>query len=209
MQALTAITNFGDSSIMLPCAFIIAVWLLVGASRRAASLWLLMFGCACLLVAISKMAFFGWGIGIRRFDFTGFSGHSMLACSVIPVLFWLLAAKAQPILRWLAAGAGALFALLIAVTRIKLGFHSVSEVVTGVPIGLAASGAFLWLMRDQTIKVKSNLAVLASLLAPLLVLYGLNAPTQHLMEDVATKLAKGANPYTRAHQRAGVKPIGD
>jgi hypothetical protein len=64
-------------------------------------------------------------------------------------------------------------------------------------------------MRDGTVEVKSNLAVIASLLAPLLVLYGLNAPTQHFMEDVATKLANGANPYTRAHQRAGVKPIGD
>ncbi|MGS0942030.1 phosphatase PAP2 family protein [Pseudomonas luteola] len=209
MQALTTITNFGDSSVMLPCAFIIALWLWLGASRRTALLWLSLFGGACLLVAISKMAFFGWGIGIRAYDFTGFSGHSMLACSVIPVLFWLLAANARSVVRWVCAGAGALFALAIAVTRIKLGFHSVSEVVTGVPIGFAASGVFLWLMRDRAVVVKSNLAVIASLLAPLLVLYGLNAPTQHFMEDVATKLANGANPYTRAHQRAGVKPIGD
>ncbi|TWI54800.1 PAP2 superfamily protein [Pseudomonas duriflava] len=209
MQGMVFITNFGDSSVMLPCALIIALWLWIGASRRAALLWLVLFGTACLSVAVSKMAFFGWGVGIRAYDFTGFSGHSMLACSVIPVLFWLLASRTRAAVRGGAALAGALFALVISATRIKLGFHSISEVVTGAPIGLVTSGSFLWLMRAQSVQLRSSLAVMASLVAPLLVLHGLNAPTQHLMEDLATKLSSGASPYTRAHQRAGVKPLSD
>ena len=108
---------------------------------------MLLFGAASLSVALSKIAFFGWGLGIPRLDFTGFSGHSMLVGSVLPILGWLLASRARPSLRLTAAAIGAACALLIAVSRVVLGYHSISEVVTGLPIGYAASGGLRWLAR--------------------------------------------------------------
>ena len=37
------------------------------------------FGITGTVVCISKLAFMGWGIGIREIDFTGFSGHTALS----------------------------------------------------------------------------------------------------------------------------------
>lgn len=199
------ITNFGDSSVMLPCALLIALWLLAGLSARAALLWLLLFGAASLSVALSKIAFFGWGLGIPHLDFTGFSGHSMLVGSVMPILGWLLASRA----RLTAAALGAVCALLIAISRVVLGYHSVSEVVTGLPIGYAASASLLWLLRGQEVVLKPRQAALGAslLLLPLLLLHGTNAPTQRVLERLAVKFADEQNPWTRAHQRAGVAPL--
>ena len=60
------ITNFGDSSVMLPCAVLIALWLLAGLSARAALLWLLLFGAASLSVALSKIYAVCWHGDARR-----------------------------------------------------------------------------------------------------------------------------------------------
>lgn len=203
------ITNFGDSSVMLPCAVLIALWLLAGLSARAALFWLLLFGAAGLAVALSKIAFFGWGLGIPRLDFTGFSGHSMLVGSVLPILGWLLASRARPSLRLTSAAIGAACALLIAVSRVVLGYHSISEVVTGLPIGYAASGGLLWLLRGEEVNLKPRQAALGAslLLLPLLLLHGTNAPTQRVLERLAVKFADEQKPWTRAHQRAGVAPL--
>jgi len=48
------------------------------------------FGITGAIVSASKLAFMGWGIGIRELDFTGFSGHSALFAVFWPIFLWLL-----------------------------------------------------------------------------------------------------------------------
>jgi membrane-associated phospholipid phosphatase len=84
---------------------------------------------------VSKVAFLGFGLGIAALDFTGFSGHSMYAASVeIP----LLATCALALCgrgRWVGAMLGTALAALIAVSRVEVGAHSVSEAIAGFVLG--------------------------------------------------------------------------
>jgi len=204
-EAWHAFTWLGDSGLLLPLAVVIALWLL--ASRRTwptAFLWMLLFGTGSLLVLVSKLAFMGWGVGSIYFNFTGFSGHSALAASVWPVALWLLASRARHGVRIAAACFGWLLALGIGISRLALDAHSVTEVVSGLAIGMAVSGAFLALQRRRghpslrVTLVAASLLVLLALRDP-----GAPAPTQDLLEQIAVALSGAERPYTREDMHAG------
>lgn len=101
---------FGDSTVLLPsAAALFIVLMLRKTSRLLAWQWSLLFGITGAIVCASKLAFMGWGLGIRELDYTGFSGHlrsprpsglSSCGCSapvspsvcvkwpLLPAMFW-------------------------------------------------------------------------------------------------------------------------
>ena len=85
-----SITNLGGAGLTLPLAIAIALWLAVGYTWRMAAGWLLLLGAAIGVVTVTKLAFLGWGVGIRELDFTGVSGHAMLSTAVYPVALFLM-----------------------------------------------------------------------------------------------------------------------
>ncbi|MDM0046989.1 PA-phosphatase [Variovorax dokdonensis] len=204
------VTWLGDSGLLLPAAVLIGIWLLV--SRRTwptALLWFTLFGSASLLVLVSKLAFLGWGVGSARLNFTGISGHSMMASSIWPVALWLLCARAGH--RWHVgmAVAGWVLAWTIGVSRLALYAHSASEVAAGLLLGTAVSAIFLATQRHYPHAHPRAPMVLVSLLMPLALFPpGHAAPTQGLLEQIAQHLARIDRPFTRAdlHSTAGSGP---
>src|SRR5690606_22629334 len=104
-------------------------------ATRAVLRWWAAVAVVCLLIAASKIAFYGWGTGIRAWDLTCFSGHTALSLAVWPVVLMLLAPAERRRRRMAAALAGVAFAGLIGYSRIPLGAHPVSEVIAGVLLG--------------------------------------------------------------------------
>lgn len=104
-------------------------------ATRAVLRWWAAVAGVCLLVAASKIAFYGWGTGVRAWDLTCFSGHTALSLAVWPVVLMLLAPQDSPGWRATAALAGTAFAGLIGYSRIPLGAHPVSEVIAGLLLG--------------------------------------------------------------------------
>jgi hypothetical protein len=93
---------FGDSTVLLPsAAAVFMVLFLRRPSRQIAWQWGLLFGITGAIVSASKLAFMGWGIGIRELDFTGFSGHTALSTAFWPIFLWLLCARGSVALRGL------------------------------------------------------------------------------------------------------------
>ena len=87
------ISFFGDSTVLLPsAAALFIVLMLRKTSRLLAWQWSLLFGITGAIVCASKLAFMGWGLGIRELDYTGFSGHSALSAAFWPIFLWLLSA---------------------------------------------------------------------------------------------------------------------
>ena len=210
-QILHAVTWFGDSGFLLPAALWIAVWLGIRSpTRPLALLWIALFGFGGSVIAASKIAFLGWGIGSATLDFTGFSGHTAIAASVWPVACWLAVSRWEHRVRVGAAVFGWLFAAFIGVTRLALDAHSVSEVVAGYALGLAVSGTFLWWQHRMPHPRINWTLVLLSLATPLLFLQpGTPAPTQGLLEVIAMRLAGIERLYTRADLQAGRRtPLG-
>ncbi|MFT3719918.1 phosphatase PAP2 family protein [Pseudorhodoferax sp.] len=134
-----AVTHLGNSSMLLPAALVLALWLAGARQRQLALAWSLSFGAAVLLVLASKLAFLGWGVRSAWLDFTGISGHSMVSTAVFTFGAWLWAADRGRRARLLAIAVGLCVGALVGVSRVVLHAHSVSEVVAGFVLGAAAA----------------------------------------------------------------------
>lgn len=203
----SSLTWFGDSNLLLPAAVALAAVLLLStATRNLTPRWLLAFGLTGFVVLATKIAFVAWGIGSAELDFTGFSGHSALSACFWPVWAWLLVARAKsPAIRLGAVVAGYLLALAIAVSRLMLEVHSVSEVISGVAIGTAASAWFLAAVRagrQQSLPTTAAAFLALAFMAVMTItLYGRPAPTTHWIEASTMRMLGITTPFTRQDLR--------
>ena len=136
------ITHLGSASLLLPI-FALHFGYLWLVQKTAAYRWLLALGVAVLLTLASKCLFWGWGIGVAALDFTGVSGHALLASAIFPVLFCIHLPRGSLFKRRLALVLGLLLSLLIGCSRVVLAAHSVSEVVLASLLGFAVSAYVL------------------------------------------------------------------
>lgn len=114
--------------LLLPSGIIVfAILMFVCRDWKQTAQWALLFGGVGAIVCASKLAFMGWGIGIRELDFTGFSGHSALSASIWPVMMWLLTGRFSTAVRKTAVLSGYALALLIGYSRLAIHVHSVSK----------------------------------------------------------------------------------
>ena len=197
------VSFFGDSTVLLPsAAAVFMVLFLRRPSRQIAWQWGLLFGITGAIVSASKLAFMGWGIGIRELDFTGFSGHTALSTAFWPIFLWLLCARGSIALRRIAMVMGYLLAGLVGYSRLAIHAHSPSEVIAGLLLGAIGSALFLLLQRNSSRVVDAQLSwggVLSLIIIPIVLLNtGAKAPTQSLLGEIAVKLGPLETPFTRA-----------
>ncbi|NKI69470.1 phosphatase PAP2 family protein [Collimonas pratensis] len=183
------ISKIGSSNVMLPAAVAIAVWLMAGGARRLFLYWCLLFAGTLLLVAASKIAFVGWGIGIEEIDFTGFSGHAMRSAAIIPTLFYVIVRQQAFALRWPAVIAGVGVAALISLSRVQLHFHSVSEALSGSLLGLAACLCFIWQAENTSQPGLSRTLLACSFVLLLTASFSKPVPTEDLIASTALWLS--------------------
>ena len=197
------VSFFGDSTVLLPsAAAVFMVLFLRRPSRQIAWQWGLLFGITGAIVSASKLAFMGWGIGIRELDFTGFSGHTALSTAFWPIFLWLLCARGSIALRRTAMVMGYLLAGFVGYSRMAIHAHSPSEVIAGLLLGAIGSALFLLLQRNSSRVVDAQLSwggVLSLIIIPVVLLNtGTKAPTQSLLGEIAVKLGPLEKPFTRA-----------
>ncbi|TAL52677.1 phosphatase PAP2 family protein [Pandoraea sp.] len=195
------LTNLADSAVLAPAALAIAIWL--GASRawRLATLWCALFGVGVVMVAATKIAFIGWGLGVRSLNFTGISGHTMLATAVYPTILWLVLQRYRPAVRNTGAALGLLFGVVVGLSRLVLHAHSPSEVVAGCLWGAVVSIGFIALSQLRSLPALHPLMFVCSLLLIGAVLYGTRAPSQRLIIRTALALSGHHEPYIRVTWR--------
>lgn len=198
----TDITNYGDVTTTSLAAAAIAAWLFIEDEKRLAFWWSVMFAAGMGIVVATKMAFIGWGIGIRAIDFAGFSGHAMRAAAVLPVLLYLILQRTRFIVRAGGVVFGFACAAMIGISRIVLHTHSVSEVVAGLLLGAAISLPFIHIAHTSLSKhvfkpLRIALSVLALLPAP----YVHPAPTQQWLTELTLYFSGHEQPYPRADWR--------
>lgn len=138
-------TRLGEAQILLPAALAVYGWTVwrAPASRACATRWLACVALAAALTTVTKVAFIGYGIGSATLDFTGLSGHAMFSAAILPVLMRLLTVDQAPARVRRAVAAGYALAALVAVSRVQVGAHSVSEVIGGGLCGGIASALAL------------------------------------------------------------------
>lgn len=139
----TGLSLVGSMAVMGPAGVLVAAWLALGRHVRLALYWCLLFGAGMAVVVASKMAFMGWGVGIASIGFAGFSGHAMRAAAVLPVLCYVLFKHARPSLLGSGVAGGAVLAVLIAASRLVLGYHPLSEAASGCLLGFGIAWIFI------------------------------------------------------------------
>jgi membrane-associated phospholipid phosphatase len=195
-------TNLGDLSIMLPLAVLISVWLLCSREWSRAAYWGVLFGLGGLAVACSKILFIGWGLGSRQFDFTGISGHTMLATSVAPVVLDLGLAACAPAWRRGGLLLGIAFGALIGYSRLVTHAHSPSEVIAGFVLGLAICLLFVTRAPPRGDRRYGALLMLLVVACALNWQFDVRAPGQDVITRIALRLSGHELPYMRGVWRS-------
>ena len=203
------ITKFGDVTVTLLVAIAIAAWLFAEGEKRLALWWGLLFLAGTGAVIATKMAFIGWGIGIRWLDFAGFSGHAMRTSAVMPVLLYLILQKTPPLVRTLGVVLGLAFGALVGASRLALHVHSLSEVVAGCVLGGMVSLTFIRLAQDSLRKhIFKPLRIALSLLVLLPAPYVHPAPTQQWLTEITLYVSGHERPFPRNGWKHGrIRPL--
>ncbi|MBK9345441.1 MAG: phosphatase PAP2 family protein [Burkholderiales bacterium] len=193
------VTHLGSSSLMLPLLVVVLAGIWRAGHTVAARTWLGGVLVAAGLTLVSKILFMGWGIGSATLNFTGVSGHAVLAASVFPVLLhWLLAPQPAP-RRYLGLVLGLLLAGVVAVSRVVLGAHSASEVIIAWAMGLLVS-----LLAVRAMPAPGSPPRWVRL-APLLLLFSFHTgaatylPSHAWEVRLSLALSGHAQPFTRQH----------
>lgn len=132
-------TDFADGAVMFPLGIAIALALVILRQRRAALAWSIAIGCVWATMLVFKLA--GYMIEgllpaspLSMIDLVTPSGHVASATVVYGGLVGLLLWRSGTlVVRTLLATI--LIAAGIGVTRVMMGAHSISEVLTGAAVG--------------------------------------------------------------------------
>jgi membrane-associated phospholipid phosphatase len=198
------ISSCGGVSVTLPLTLAIALWLAVGYSSRLALGWIALIACVGSIAMATKLAFLGWGIGVRDWDFTGLSGHALMSTAIYPVAFFLILLPARPAVRIAGIAAGFCVGIAISFSRIVVEAHSPSEAVVGCLTGAAAALLFIRLAwrTTQSRNPLSIMPVMMSLVVLVAAFHNIHIPTHRWVEHVALKMSGHARPFVRARWKA-------
>lgn len=193
----STLTAIGDSKVLLPAAAFILAWLASAGARKAALWWCILFGLAFTAVVATKLAFIGWGVGIPALDFTGFSGHSMRATAIIPVLVFLIFQGGDPRLQRCFVAAGFVLGWLIAMSRVMVDAHSVSEALAGALLGTAVAAAFLRILMPMQPLVIHRTLVASCLVVLGALSFAKPVPTKLWLKEAGMYLSGKSQPFMR------------
>jgi hypothetical protein len=189
------IIDIGHTAVMLPTAGAIAAWLISGRAWKLAFCWCLILVAGLGLVALSKIAFLGWGVAIPSIGFKALSGHAWRATAVIPVLFFVLLHGAPDNWRNRGLVLGIVLALALGGLLVIFSFHTASEVIASSILGISAG--LLFVRASKTLPVPSANRWSAALsLLTFFVIFGLKPSSiNHRLVDVALYLSGRDQPY--------------
>ena len=193
------LTRLGDAQILLPATALTLLALLARAStRKLACIWMTLIILATVITTASKVAFLGWGIGWADINFTGVSGHAMFAAAIYPVLMVTFSSGRWRGANWVPVALGCALALVVGLSRIKVGAHSWSEVLAGWAVGGAVSAVALALSETSAIVLRP--IVPALLLAWVAVMpFKLHAsPTHSFVVRLAVAMSGNETPFRRS-----------
>ena len=136
-----AVTDFGESTVLLSTTLAVSGWFWLSRQRQLAIVWLLAVGGCAATMVLLKLTFLTCGDLVLGGTVHTPSGHSSMAALFYGAAALTIERLSPPAARHRNAMliAAFLFALLIGFTRIVVHAHSPQEVMVGLAVG------FVWL----------------------------------------------------------------
>jgi membrane protein DedA with SNARE-associated domain/membrane-associated phospholipid phosphatase len=199
---MIAITELGDTKVVVAVTSVVSLWLLWRRAWRTAAYWLVAVAGASILNTVIKVAlhrtrpgellYSGWS----AFSFP--SGHSTVNVVLYGFLAFLIAREIRPAWRLVVALGAATLIFLIAFSRLYLGAHWLSDVLGGLAFG-SAWFALLGLsyLRRQAGRIEPR-SLLAAGCSALILAGGLNIYRNHATDSdhYAVKVGTPSMPAT-------------
>lgn len=177
------LTDFADQAVILPLVLATAVALAVQGWRRGAMAWILVVTATFAAILILKLMFLACSPLFGPIDVRSPSGHVAAATVVAGGLAAILSRHSGSIL-----AVALLAALVIGLSRLVLGMHSVPEVVLGALIGLSGAGALRHFAgRAPRISPAPLVAVVVIVAA---MFHGLHLPAEAAIRHTAWRAAQ-------------------
>jgi membrane-associated phospholipid phosphatase len=193
--SLDLAAHIGALSLQGAMMALVCAGLMQAGAAATLSKWLLAFVIATAVTLATKIAFFGWGIGSVALDFTGISGHTLLATSVLPMLGWVFARRGEAYSRPMVL-VGLALGAFVGAWRVAIDAHSVSEVVSGWIGGAAVAVVALRALRPGwRAPMFVKLVPLLFLISPETIPNLVSSPV--LEAELAIWLSGREAPYTR------------
>lgn len=189
------VIDIGHTALMVPAAGAIAVWLMSGRAWKLASCWCLIFAAGLGLVALSKIAFLGWGLQLPSLGFKALSGHAWRTAAVLPVLFFVLLQDAPDSWRKRGFALGVALSMGLGVLLVVFRYHTTSEVLVSLVLGVAAGRVFVRLSATLPPPGAHPQAVTMSVLAFFVICSLRPSTINHRLVDVALYFSGRDQPY--------------
>lgn len=182
-------TDFADGAIMFPLGIAIALALVILRQHRAALAWSLAIGCVWATMLVLKLA--GYMIDgflpaspLSTIDLVTPSGHVASATVVYGGLIGLLLWRPGTIVvRTLLATT--VIAVGISVTRVMLGVHSISEVITGGVVGII--GVYWLTAAGVQVERRARLPLIIVAALVMVIRYGNHLGWEQTIHDIAVE----------------------
>ena len=177
------LTDFADQAVILPLVLATAVALAAQGWRRGAFVWLVVVAATFLAMLTLKLVFLSCSPLFEPMDVHSPSGHVAAATVVAGGLAGMLSRRRAPILP-----AALLAAIVIGISRLVLGAHSLPEVILGALIGLTGAAVLQrFAGTPPRLKIAPLIAVIVTVAA---VFHGLHLPAEAAIRHTALRAAQ-------------------
>jgi membrane-associated phospholipid phosphatase len=176
------ITDFADQAVILPLATVVGMIFLSLGWVRGAAAWAFAVAGTLAMMLMLKLCMLACGWRWPELDIHSPSGHTASAAVVYGGLLSLALPRANPLAR---AALILVPTVVIAITRVMLGAHSVAEVISGGAVGFFGAWVMFGLVgaRPQTLP-RRRLRVLVSA-AALVIIVGLHG--RHMPAELSIR----------------------
>jgi len=177
------LTDFADQAVIIPLVLAVAITLALQGWRRGAVTWLVVVSITFLATLCFKLMFLACSPLFGPMDVHSPSGHVAAATVVSGGLAALPTRRQANMLP-----AALMAAIVIGVSRLVLGMHSLPEVIVGALLGLAGAAA---LMRFAGRPPALNLAPLLGVVVIVAALFhGMHLPAEAAIRHTAFRAAQ-------------------
>jgi membrane-associated phospholipid phosphatase len=178
------LTDFADQAVIIPLVLAVAVSLAIQGWRRGAVIWLLVVAATFIATLAFKLMFLACSPVFGPMDVHSPSGHVAAATVVAGGLAAMITRRKATILP-----AALVAAMVIGLSRLVLGMHSLPEVIVGALLGLAGAAALMrFAGRPPPTLGAAPLVAVVVIVAALF--HGLHFPAEAAIRHTAFNLAQ-------------------
>jgi membrane-associated phospholipid phosphatase len=192
-STLHAITDFGDSALLLPASLALCAYLWLGGwTRQALALAVSLVACFFFTIVL-KIGFHACGYEVSSLAIQSPSGHTAFSTTVYGCGALLLGAGRSRASRIAIALAATALIAAISISRVLLHAHTSAEVVAGLAVGIGC--VLLFHLRTAAApEIAPRWRLLLAAFAMLAVLtHGHHLDAEELIRHIATKLSNATD----------------